>query len=382
MLAPSPASLASLAMLARLASTSPSASIPPGPRRRPCLEPPRSPAWPGAARNRPASIHVAKPAPHVPAGPAPALGERERPSPVSNRPPASLARLTAPRAPYPPRHRPSSHGRPACTRAGGLGHAGEDTARRRPRPSPCSPAWPVSNRPGPGRINFRSPARARSGRRQACYRGWPPAPALGEHERRRGRLGEHVARPASIAPRRRRHPCLEDGRRPRIVAGSPDNGPPAPASTASLDCGAGCWRGARQSRQSRTARPRPCLEDGRRPVPGAARIGPGPSVASMAARQSRRRLRPVLPAPVPVSPARRRRQPGPGRGPGLSLAFPRPARPVIRPASVHPAGAAPSIRRAVPGLHGPNSGPWRRPRKRRYLCHKAAIPASDRRGAA
>ena len=141
------------------------------------------------------------------------------------------------------RRRPSSHGRPACTRAGGLGHAGEDTARRRPRPSPCSP---VSNRPGLSLASI------------------PPArPGLSPDRRTMARPRRRPARPPMYPPGR---PCL-----------------------ASLEDGPGAWRARR-----------------RRPVPGAARIGPG-------------------------------------RGRGLSLAFPRPARPVIRPASVYLAGAAPSL---------------------------------------
>ena len=349
-------SLARAPMLA----PSPSASIPPGPRRRPCLEPPRSPAWPAAPRNRPASIHVAMMAPHVPAGAARASLSLAWPRPRPRRlasvngrrqsrtaPAAaplslalastararSLSRRRPRRAPETARHRPSSHGRPACTRAGGLGHAGEDTARRRPRPSPCSP---VSNRPGPGRINFRSPARA------------PVSPA----SRRRGPV-----RPSpSLLSRMAARAGAWRARRPASI-----NRPaPSPASLSRRRAAAAhCRRIARQWPARAGVHGVPGLRGGmlarRKTVSPVSNLAPalGEHVAGVAS---------LAPAPAAVSnrrPARNppRQCPSRRRGPG-------------------------PIRRAVPGLHGPNSGPWRRPRKRRYLCHKAAIPASDRRGAA
>ena len=219
---------------------------------------------------------------------------------------------------------------------------------------------PPRHGPGPGRINFRSPARAPVSVSPASRRRGPVRPSPSLLSRMAARAGAWRARrpasinrpalsPASLSRTARARAGGQPGPRctRRGVPVSPVSNRPAP-SLSRRRAAAGPWRGAD------------------RPRSGRRQHGSPPVSKTAAARADRRR--PVLPAPVPVSPSR---APVSNRRAGPETARQRLSR-----------QRGPGLRRAVPGLHGPNSGPWRRPRKRRYLCHKAAIPASDQRGAA
>ena len=283
---------------------------------------------------------------------APALGERERPSPVSKTaPPRPGNGPTSPVFAWPARMYP--HGRPwPCWRGYG--------------PTSAAPVAmlaslePPRHGPGPGRINFRSPARAPVSVSPASRRRGPPRPSPSLLSRMAARAGAWRARrpasinrpalsPASLSRTARARAGGQPGPRctRRGVPVSPVSNRPAP-SLSRRRAAAGPWRGAD------------------RPRSGRRQHGSPPVSKTAAARADRRR--PVLPAPVPVSPSRApvsNRRAGPEtarqrlsrqRGPGHPPGRPWPSRAEFRPLATAPKAAVSMPQSRNSGLRSARGG--------------------------